>query len=228
MVEATAIVTSILLAFAIDAWWDAHLERIEERRILASLKAEFLTNAKQIPEFIEIHQRTADRTAELLNAMKEVRPGTTLSYSAAKLMHVLGHPSTDPQRGALDALLQSGELRYISNTAIRERLAAWPRMVVDATENEDLLRNLWAPKVLEALSKNVDLSIIDDVDDACWDDPALEQCAALEVTLPRDTVVMAYLMETRDFAAEAARELGILVKEANVIIDLVDQNLASQ
>ena len=90
--------------------------------------------------------------------------------------------------------------------------------MVDATENEDLLRNLWDPKLVEALAKDVDLTIIDDVDDACWDDPALEGCASIEIILPRNTEVMAYLKVTRSYAGEAARELGILVEEANNIV----------
>ena len=40
-VEAAAIVVSILLAFAIDAWWDDRQERIEEREVLLGLKSEF-------------------------------------------------------------------------------------------------------------------------------------------------------------------------------------------
>ena len=47
----------------------------------------------------------------------------SLEAEFLKFMQVLEHNSTDPQRGALDAILQSGELRYISNPTIRERLA---------------------------------------------------------------------------------------------------------
>ncbi len=226
-VEGAAIVTSILLAFAIDAWWDDRHERIEERRILESLKAEFLSNAELIPSYIEGHRRSAEYTWALLNAMKSAEPGSTIRYPAAKFMQVLGHSSTDPQRGALDAILQSGELRYVTNPAIRERLAAWPRLVVDATENEDLLRNLWDPKLLEALAKDVDLTIIGDVDDTCWEDPTLEQCAAIEISLPRNTEVMAYLYEIGRYADEGVRELGLLVEEANDIVILINQELAT-
>lgn len=227
LVEGAAIVMSILLAFAIDAWWDNRHERVEEQRILESLKAEFLANAELIPTYIERHRRSADYTWALLDAMKAAEPGGTIRYPAAKFMNVLEHSSTDPQRGALDAILQSGELRYITNPAIRERLAAWPRLVVDATENEYLLINLWNPKLLEALAKDVDVTIIGDVDDTCWEDPTLEQCAAIEISLPRNTEVMAYLYEIGRYADEGARELGLLVEEANDIVILINQELAT-
>ena len=43
-VEATAIVASILLAFAIDAWWQNRQDRIDEQEILAGLRSEFIAN----------------------------------------------------------------------------------------------------------------------------------------------------------------------------------------
>jgi hypothetical protein len=164
----------------------------------------------------------------LLEAMMAAEPGGTLNYPAARFGHVLGHTSTDPQSGALEAVLQSGELRYISNPAIRERLAAWPTLVVDATENEDLLRKIWDPKLLETLARDVDLSILEGVSDECWEDPMLEQCVALEISLPRNTEVMAYLNTTAGWAHEAARELGILVEEADKTVDLINQELGAR
>lgn len=226
-VEAAAIVTSILLAFAIDAWWENRLERIEELRILDTLRAEFLSNVESIPSYIEGHQISADFTKELLDLMRAAEPGSTLRYPAAKLARVLAHSTTNPHSGALDAILQSGELRYISNPAIRERLAAWPRLVVDATENEDLLITLWGPKLIGALANVVDLSNLPDRAGPCWEYPPPEQCAAIEISLPRDTEVMAYLLQTGDYALEGARELGLLVEEANEIVLLVNQELAT-
>jgi len=227
-VEAAAIVTSILLAFSIDAWWENRLERIEELRILDTLRAEFLSNIESIPSYIERHQISADYTKELLDLMRAAEPGSTLRYAAAKLARVLAHSTTNPHSGALDAILQSGELRYLSNPAIRERLAAWPRLVVDATENEDLLVNLWYPKLIGALANVVDLSKLPDRAGPCWEYPTPDQCAANEIRLPRDTEVMAYLVQTGEYALEGARELGLLVDEAKEIVLLINQELATR
>ena len=41
MAEVAAIVGSILLAFAIDAWWDAHQARAEEREAILALTGDF-------------------------------------------------------------------------------------------------------------------------------------------------------------------------------------------
>ena len=54
VVEALVITSSILLAFALDAWWDSHKDYMEETALLASLTVEFksveveLTRARMV------------------------------------------------------------------------------------------------------------------------------------------------------------------------------------
>lgn len=66
-------------------------------------------------------------------------------------------------RSALDAVLQSGGLRFIHSQAIRERLASWPQKIVDATENEELPRKIWGPMFNQALAARVNLARIDSI-----------------------------------------------------------------
>ena len=47
-IEAIAIVGSILLAFAIDAWWAERLERADEEVQLDRIRTEFSTNIERI------------------------------------------------------------------------------------------------------------------------------------------------------------------------------------
>ena len=55
--EGAAIVVSILLAFAIQAWWEGANERDEEQRILSALCSEFTANLEQIES--ELQYRAA-------------------------------------------------------------------------------------------------------------------------------------------------------------------------
>ena len=48
--QATAIVGSILLAFAIDAWWDNRQERELEQAVLVSLHRDFLQSRVNLNE----------------------------------------------------------------------------------------------------------------------------------------------------------------------------------
>jgi hypothetical protein len=43
--EGILIIVSILIAFAIDAWWEERQQRAEEARILEALRGEFQENA---------------------------------------------------------------------------------------------------------------------------------------------------------------------------------------
>lgn len=48
LAEGAIIVVSILLAFAIQAWWEGSKERAEEQRILAAIRAELHSNVAEI------------------------------------------------------------------------------------------------------------------------------------------------------------------------------------
>jgi hypothetical protein len=226
MAEGLLIVVSILIAFAIDAWWADRQDRAEERRILASLQAEYRFNAGWIPRYIEQHRLSADYAQALYRALHEAGPGATVRFPYTQLAHVLTHSSTDPQRGSLDAILQSGELRYLRNPRIRERLVGWPQLVIDATENEDLLRKQWEPLLMAATAKHVDLAPLGEMADACWENPALEICDLGEASIPYDTELIGLLQPVHGYAKEGARELGILVEEAEAIAALIDRELA--
>lgn len=223
--EGLLIVASILVAFTIDAWWNERQERGVEQRLLMSLKAEFEANAKTFPIYVEAHRRSHLYALELSSAMQEAGYGVAFDFNTGKLAQAMNHRSSDPQRGALDAILQSGELRYISNPTIRESLAGWPRMVVDATENEDLLRNLWSPKLIEAMAKDSDLYQIQVLPLECWEDAMLEQCKSGSTSISGNTEIAAYLGPIAGYSAEAARELQLLKQEAEDIVSLIDQEL---
>lgn len=59
LVEASVIVGSILLAFGIDAWWDARMELAEEQRYLEGLDAEFTENIDILESVIARHEQFA-------------------------------------------------------------------------------------------------------------------------------------------------------------------------
>jgi len=54
LLEGVVIVASILLAFAIDAWWDERQDRQAEGNQLLSIAAELESNAERIREKLEV------------------------------------------------------------------------------------------------------------------------------------------------------------------------------
>jgi len=135
-VEATAIVISILLAFAIDAWWEDRNEADLERRHLVALQAEFEQNGKLLRQAREEYEA---RYMDALRILELIEQGTTDIDEAEFERLVRGlliGKTIHLESGAFDSLLDAGELSLIRNEALRNRLAAWPSYVDEWTEEE--------------------------------------------------------------------------------------------
>jgi len=70
-IEAAAIVASILLAFAIDAWWDESRQQKHLQSVLTGLEAAFSENVTLIDENIEL----VIRYQGILKGFIEMAPG---------------------------------------------------------------------------------------------------------------------------------------------------------
>ena len=66
--ESVAIVGSILLAFAIEAWWADQQQREEELILLTSLKEEAQNNLREIDRELVYRRAAADGVTKLLDA----------------------------------------------------------------------------------------------------------------------------------------------------------------
>ena len=136
-IEGVAIVVSILLAFAIDAWWDQRKERAEERDILAGLEIEFVDLRERLDSWAAFNQdgfHLLDRfLSDAVNDMdaSEFEQVFIRSFLANVL----------DQGGPLDALLASGRLEKIQDDSIRARLAKWPDWLEDIHTNDLSIRD---------------------------------------------------------------------------------------
>jgi hypothetical protein len=134
--EAVLIVGSILLAFAIDAWWEDQELRQIERDLLAGLHADFLINRDRLANAREVHE--ADRAAAMslqeLTRPGERQPGVTIP--PAMLIEMITWRSYDPLLGTLNSAIASGNLRLIQNSELRSALAGWIDLVEDLNEEE--------------------------------------------------------------------------------------------
>lgn len=147
-VEAAAIVMSILLAFAIDAWWDDRQDRAEEQRILASLKSEFEQNLELIDIEFSYRHAVVASIQEILAA--SLAPSTVDSEKLDGLIGDLAWwQNIKYSRGAIDGLLQSGGLSLIENDELRRVLVSMPSRFDDTAGSElydqDTTRNVILP-----------------------------------------------------------------------------------
>lgn len=126
-VEAVAIVVSILLAFAIDAWWADKKESDVEQVALLALRSDFIASRKQLEEvLVSLESARTDfahfqsvTTAELV----EIDPDTIRGFLTA----LAKNHTFDPVTATLDALVNDGRLGLISDAQLLNQLSNWQR-----------------------------------------------------------------------------------------------------
>lgn len=149
LVEGTAIVLSILLAFAIDAWWDGRKDRLEEKEILVGLEVEFVDLRSRLDEWAGFNRAGAQFVDRYLSdavtemSLREIE--TVFTY--VSLTNVLD------QGGALDALLASGRLEKVGDRNIRALLLKWPDWLDDIHTNDLSSRSYVMREIVPFLAK---------------------------------------------------------------------------
>jgi len=134
--EGIVIVVSILLAFAIDAWWDERNERIEETEVLLGLKSEFSRYRGEISNSIDYYANNRPLTAELIVATRKGSWDSEALNIDAALNTIVDPKSHDFGGGVLDALISSGRLEIISDYDLRVRLANWSEVFGEIRDDE--------------------------------------------------------------------------------------------
>lgn len=131
VLQAASVVASILLAFAIDAWWDRRVERHEKNTILAEIKVELLREREWLTQERAYRVAARDSAKALITAVAARRyedTEKTLDHRVADLLWFSGPPIAS---GLVDGLLRGRGLSAIEDEALRRALAAYPA-VVDA------------------------------------------------------------------------------------------------
>lgn len=148
-VEATAIVVSILMAFAIDAWWDERRERDAENVVMERLRADFISIRSGLAVVEEDHVTTSNACLALL----KFSPGVTLPANAEMdrliALIFLASRTFNPGSGAVASFLSSDEGQLIRNQELADRLLAWSGVVEELQEEEASLQKgvaeRWSP-----------------------------------------------------------------------------------
>lgn len=150
LVEATAIVASILLAFAIDAWWQDRAANEAERETIIALLDDFRTSKANIAEWRNFHNSVQNSTKKLLASV--VGPHLNLTEPEIALLVVdlsWWDPESHIATGALTSVVFGGDLSSISNSNLRRVLADWPARIeqVESARRQDydFFLNVWTP-----------------------------------------------------------------------------------
>jgi len=141
VVEAAAIIASILLALAIDAWWEHRGERIDEYEALVSLEQDFKAASEHLAYQLLVRDSALIAAQSILSMTGPRADPNQVDSLAVLIPPVLRLGSFNPPLGTLDALLGSGELRLIQNHELRAALASFPSALAGQRNTEQFAGN---------------------------------------------------------------------------------------
>ena len=129
--DVVLIVVSILIAFALDAWWQDRAERRVESEQIAALRSEFETARDTLKSMSEYLRGTTQATNELLVMMG---PDATVPDSEklfALLERSLNFGGAIPNQTALTSVLAAGISRIEERDSLVGLLGRWPALMED-------------------------------------------------------------------------------------------------
>ena len=118
--EGLVIVVSILLAFAIDAWWDSSQERSKEIAYLEQLEDDLENTLENNARFGSAAEATDRAVASLVQAYYQAEPAPVDSVSA--WWGRMGWAVVQPTLGTVEALVSTGDLTVIRDDELRAYL----------------------------------------------------------------------------------------------------------
>lgn len=161
--EGAAIVLSILLAFAIEAWWDGVLERRAEQQILLRLRSDFQAVRKEAARLKAGHQKVSDAALNLLALTgPRASPATNRARVDTLVASLVAGPGIFvPTQGTLSALLNTDGLRSVSDAELRSALSEWPRHVAVVQRTETQVQTLVLEHLMPYLYERVPVRTLD-------------------------------------------------------------------
>jgi hypothetical protein len=136
--EFLVVVSGILVALAVNAWWSDRGERAQEHDLLVGLRAEFVANRGLLQRTMEQHKETIEQARKLLNLTGPDPGDIDVEVVDGLLFPLLSvMPSFHPAMGEVEAMLGSGQLGLIRNADLRTAVAAWPGALSLLRDTED-------------------------------------------------------------------------------------------
>ena len=136
LTEAAVITLSILMAFAIDAWWadvqEGRADRIQMETVLRELE----TTSALLDDAIRLHARSQSLALEVLavtSAGELTIPVDSLNYLVLNLWNSY---EINPPTGALQAAILSGAIGRIGDVQLKDHLLGWDGLLADLLEEE--------------------------------------------------------------------------------------------
>ena len=225
VIEAAAIVGSILLAFAIDAWWNDRVEQRALRDALQAVRADFLATKKELTTVIDANEAYIEGVMALVS----IKPDDIENMDSAmkaELANLLptGGITFDPVLGSLDAFVASGHLNRVQNLDVRGLIGAWSGLMDEIGEDQRILIDMY----MAQQERNIELGIyLMDIDGEKTSESA-EADAKILLTATSDQEMLNRLLAHRFAVQSLNDELYEVEAHLNDILFALEWELDSK
>jgi hypothetical protein len=137
LVEGTAIVVSILLAFGIDAWWDDRQQRASDLAHLQGVLEELESHKLLLAETIASHRATVDLGYELFDLLSSDQAAAQKARTAEVIDLLFNFYRINAPFGSLQTAISSGAIARMANVDLASDIANWPTTIDDLLEEQD-------------------------------------------------------------------------------------------
>lgn len=225
--EFLVVVTGVLVALAVNAWWGNAQQRADERETLHALREEFTSAREKILAYRSLHERVLVSVAAVsdsLNAALADRRGeATVPDTALALSLMQG--TTSVQLGTLQGLIVSGRLGIVSDPELQAALGAWGASLTEVTEEEAAARRLVYEELDRALRTRTATTGLWETAGRMVSGGGTNSPEGRPVSLPVDTD-LAGLFELREaFLAYMISEFPDLLGDVDLILARIDASL---
>ena len=226
LAEAAAIVLSILLAFAIDAWWDTRSDRQAEQLLLQRLKADF-TEIRSAILLIEAEHRETSAACRAIMSIPHGSPvPDTPEYDRMVALVFLTSRTFNPGMGAVAAFLNSEGAKLVDNQPLADLLLSWPGLVEELQEEDVFLQQglalRWIPFLMSRVNIGPYLAVYPEINVGL---PAHVARPRPRASLIVDAELVNNVLDRYKLQQIALRDIGPVIDAVEEILRLLEVDL---
>jgi hypothetical protein len=152
--EGAVIVASILLAFAVQAWWEGRQEQRQETEYLTALREELNEGLARLPQTETAFRETLYAHEALVGQFRETAraPTDSLTYWLSRLSWP---PNFTPPTAVLNDLVSSGGIQLIKADPIRLGVAEYTGWLTRFEDSADQAWATWSERLQPYLEGRV-------------------------------------------------------------------------
>ena len=154
--EGAVVVASILIAFALDAWWDDRQIQQETAEDLAIVQFELAENIRLVQVTMEImNQVVAANNTLIAKLMAQPDSELVEIEDTTIFWGIFSNPTLDPSLGGTDAWIAAGRLGGLGSPILRQRLASVRGKVGDVVEEQHIAREIAVHEIYPLIKDQV-------------------------------------------------------------------------